>query len=306
MKKLLKFLPVICFLILLSWTAFLPAQAEPSVLLEITDPAGDDWGPGQYTYPQFKQFEPYQGLLDLTHFSIIADGEFYLLEFTFAEITDPWRSKYKFSHPLIELYFDNKPGGSNQLFRPGAQVKFDQRDLWDVMLHITGWWVRVFRPEDRQEANKSIWSDPQYPFDLEESVVTLDGNVIQIKLPQEILGDLQKAKFCLLVGAFDSFGPNYYREVKIDSDDWSFGGAVNEYSTRVIDLVVPAKKTQEEILTITEGTDEFVTIPFIQISARDGKLSSYQRLLIWFGVFIVSLLLLMIIRRKRAKDSLDL
>lgn len=306
MKIIHKILPVICILLVLSLAVSAnKIEDERRVLFEIQDPLGDDYGPGNYTYPQYKQFEPYQGLFDLTNFAIIEDENFYTLEFTFAKITDPWRSKYRFSHPLIELYFDNQPGGSGQLFRPGAKVKFDQRALWDVMLHITGWWVRVFRPGDRQEAERSIWSDPQYPFDLEESIVTLKDNIISIELPREVLGDLQKAKFFLLVGAFDSFGPNYYREVKIKNDDWSFGGAVNDYSSRVIDLVVPANKTQAKVLQVTDQTEEFVTIPFIDISAGNTPLFS-QRLIIWLAVFIVSLFLLIIIRRNSQKDSIDL
>ncbi len=312
MKKILKdvhisiLLSIISILLFLSFTV----QADeidvmPKVLFEMVDPVGDDWGPGYYTYPQYKQFEPHKGLFDITYFSIVEDGSDYTLEFVFDEVRNPWNSKYNFSHPLIELYFDNKSGGSGQLFRPGAKVKFDQKAPWDVMLHITGWWVKVFRPEDREEAERSIWSDPEDPFDLEAAVVTLEDKTIRIEIEKSVLGDLSDAKFYLLVGAFDSFGPNYYRDVGETGDDWIFGGAVSSFSPRVIDMLVPAGQTQEEVLNVEADADEFATIPYLRISMDAEAPLIIDRLFIWFGIFVVGLVLLIIVRAKSKKDSID-
>ena len=64
---------ILLSIILLSLAAFastlmIPAQAEVQVF-EMTDPTGDDNGPGTYVYPTNDVFKP--GVFDLTKFRVI-------------------------------------------------------------------------------------------------------------------------------------------------------------------------------------------------------------------------------------------
>lgn len=275
-------------------------------LFELFDNERDELGPGNYIYPQFKHFEPYQGLFDLLRFAITEDQNNYLFEFEFAEIRDPWRSKYGFSHPIIELYFDNLDGGSNKLFRPGAKIQFQKDFFWDKMLHISGWWVMAFSPEDRETTEKIVWSDPKHPFVIDKALVELKENVISIRIEKNLLGDLKNSRFCLLVGAFDSFGQNYYREIKIEPDDWAFGGSMNlEYAPRVLDILVQGDNIQEEILKVNPDATDFVTIPDLTIGKQSNILAITEKLGIWIGVVVVLALLGIIVKLKNKKDSIS-
>ncbi|WP_164730848.1 glucodextranase DOMON-like domain-containing protein [Anoxybacter fermentans] len=306
-RGICKFLIFICIVFLFLSLPLLAREDNDkrNIIFQIDDPVGDDWGPGSYTYPRYKHFEPFKGLFDLTRFSIIDADPDYILEFAFTEIRDPWRSKYGFSHPLIQIYFDNQPGGSTELFRPGARVKLDSNAPWDVMLNITGWWVRLFRPTDRERVKsmKIPWNDTKNPFELSEAVVTLEENVIKVQLPKTIIGDLSKAKFFLLIGAFFPFGEDHYREVKKVSDDWAFGGSTNpELSPRVLDILVPDGMVQEEVLKLSQNARDFVTIPYIAISRGTESMIFNEKILIWVVTLIVIVLLALVIKIKSKKD----
>lgn len=282
---------------------------ETNLLFSINDPVGDDWGPGTYTYPTFKHFEPYRGLYDLTQFTIRDLDTDYLLEFTFDEIRDPWRSKYGFSHPLLQLYIDNQPGGDTSLFRQGARVSLDPETEWDQLLNITGWWVRAFRPTDREEVEsmKIFWDDTKNPFDLEAAIVKTEGNLIKVQLPKEVVGDLEKAKFILLVGAFDSFGHDYFREIKETKNDWYFGGnSQGELGPRVIDLLVPEDYVQEEVLMPRE--DGLVILPYISLREDPVEIiveSDWGKFVVWGSALVILGLLALIVRFKTKRPPMS-
>jgi glucoamylase len=57
-----------------------------STVLDVTDPSGDDNGPGTYQYPTDPQF--HAGAFDLTRFQVLSDGTFAYLRVTLANL-DP-------------------------------------------------------------------------------------------------------------------------------------------------------------------------------------------------------------------------
>ena len=80
-----------------------------SLIVDITDPSGDDKGPGTYTYPKDNIFIP--GVFDLTAFSVGSDGA--NLVFTFevkGPITNGWNSPAGYSVQTFDVYIDKDPG----------------------------------------------------------------------------------------------------------------------------------------------------------------------------------------------------
>src|SRR5205823_12317753 len=57
-----------------------------ATVLDVTDPSGDDNGPGTYAYPTDSSFHP--GAFDLTRFQVLSDGTFAYLRATLANL-DP-------------------------------------------------------------------------------------------------------------------------------------------------------------------------------------------------------------------------
>ena len=44
--------------------------AGRTIVFEMEDPTGDDYGPGSYVYPANQLFEPFKGIFDLQKFSV--------------------------------------------------------------------------------------------------------------------------------------------------------------------------------------------------------------------------------------------
>ncbi|MCK8824861.1 glucodextranase DOMON-like domain-containing protein [Fuchsiella alkaliacetigena] len=219
-----------------------PGLRAEDYLFQMRDAQGDDYGPGTYVYPTSEQFAPFEGLFDLLEFRVKEAGSNYLFKIEFAKITNPWQAKYGFSHQLVQIYIDNDSGGSTQVFKPGANVEFDPDAPWNKLVKINGWQVEVFDYQD----------DPQAEF--EDNTATTarvldDQRTIEVKVPQELIGDLKSAQYYVLVGALDGFSHDNFRPVVEEVEEWKFGGGTDtDYNPNVIDILVPEGKEQREIL----------------------------------------------------------
>jgi len=293
-KKLI----IICLLLLLasgfSAADQLPASESQSssgeleVLAEFTDPTGDDHGPGYYAYPNHDVFAPQQELLDLLSFSLKRHSgkDFYRFKFEFARLTDPWDSRYGFSHPLIHLYFDTEEGGSAELFREGANVSLNPDYSWNRHLRISGWWVRLMSPDDDPwDMVRDLNIDAETsPWDVAEASISTEGGFIRLDLPREKMGRLDGSRLYLLVGAFDPFGEDYFRGIRQYPSNWSFYAAqeVNlDYAPRVIDYLQEEEGAQEEILA--DFAEDYPEISPVKIPEREDPLRENFFLLVALG-----------------------
>lgn len=273
-------------------------SSDLEVLAEFSDPTGDDHGPGYYAYPNHDVFAPQKELLDLLSFSLKRDPKqrFLRLKFEFARLTDPWDSRYGFSHPLIHLYFDTEEGGSTELFREGANVRLNPEYSWNRHLRISGWWVRLMTPaDDPWDMTRDLNIDAETsPWDVEEAEITAEDGLIRLDLPEEKLGQLEGARVYLLVGAFDPFGEDYFRGLQKHPSNWSFYAAREidlDYAPRVIDYLQEEEGVQEEVLAdFAEAYPEVkpVKIPEIEDTANEKFF-----LLVALGYLLVAVIIIL-------------
>lgn len=286
MKNILLAVSILLFILFSCYV-----QAEEGILFQISEPVGDDYGPGTYRYPSNKVFEE-TGLFDITNLVIKEKKDKYFFEMEFKKIIDPWKSKYGFSLPLIEIYIDNKPGGLNKLIREGANVELNPDNHWNVLLKISGWWVRAYYA-DKPDQDENIWKTEENPHDVQDVTVKTDGNKIEVILPKEIIGELYKANIFFLVGSFDPFGPDHYRKIENKISSWSFADPdLTEddlsYAPRVIDIILPPDKEQEKILANFKG--QYPHIYPVTIKSNVEYSISIQ--LIVISIIILALVLL--------------
>lgn len=123
--------------LLTSWVG--SASAFDLKKIELGDPAGDDKGPGKYTYPTRSEYKP--GSFDLLGLTITDRGA--TLEFKVkvkAKIEDPWNSRSwggnGFSLQMIQVYINTKRGGFRSAL-PGINIKFEKGHAWDKVVFIS-------------------------------------------------------------------------------------------------------------------------------------------------------------------------
>ncbi|AZR72243.1 hypothetical protein BBF96_01815 [Anoxybacter fermentans] len=238
-------------------TGEIAVEDKWTTILDIEDPIGDDYGPGTYLYPTHVQFAPYQGLLDIERFKVEGTEKLIRFQITFGQITNPWHGPFGFSHQLIQIYIDHRPGGKRRPFYPGAKVVFSPRAPWDTLIKVTGWGMYIFRCTDKPEKEPAHYTKGDIK-------VLADGKTIQVQIPIEDISsfdDLYDASYYLLVGGQDGFGPDNYRVVKKEVSEWYFGGGDGSgYAPNVIDILTLPHKSQQKILGSYDPTNRVLAV----------------------------------------------
>ncbi len=268
------------------------------------DPANDDYGPGTYQYPTNQIFQTGQRLFDILSLKITSEAQLYHFYFQFADLSDPWNSRYGFSLPMLEIYLDHLPEqGINNLFSQGANVAFPEDFKWDKLIKLSGWWVKLYRPEDRGKdlftLDEEVTEDP-YLF--KEAKIKVENNMIMMTIPKKITGSLENAKMILLVGSFDPFGYDHFRDVDSEKSSWKLSDLTVDNAdslTRVLDIMVAARKDQTKVLAASEN-GEYPVIPYLYLNETKApyqRVSGLSRYLMYFVAIIFIIMLFFIIKK---------
>ena len=210
-------------------------SGSTETIFKMTDPAGDDNGPGTYKYPTGPAFEPGKKLFDLEEFQVKADRDNYYFFLRFAEIRDPMGSPGGFME-LAHIYIaDGSPRGLTETERAGANVSFDSKNPWHYLIKVMSWEnSAVFYSEKgrNQEGVRGVKAEA-VPGD----------NTIKVTVARKLLpGRAAGWKYYVLVGSQDGSGPDNFRRVSKQPGDWVFSGSQgSEYEPNVIDILAPEK-----------------------------------------------------------------
>jgi carbohydrate-binding DOMON domain-containing protein len=121
-----------------------PAAAEPGKTygFKLSDPTGDDKGPGTYTYPTDAVYKP--GAFDITEFEVVPRGNEVEFRVTVrARIDDPWDSPawggngFSVQMAFIHIDTDHVKGSGVRDGLPGTNVRFAEDEAWDRVVIIS-------------------------------------------------------------------------------------------------------------------------------------------------------------------------
>lgn len=216
----------------------LQGEPEPAtVVFSAVDPPGDDRGAGTVTYPTHHAFEPHEGLFDLQRFQVSVQQRLVHMDLTFGHVTNPFAAPEGFYHQRVDVYIVIGSGeGSVEPFHPGPKVQFHPAYPWSVYLRIApfgGTRLHTYRdPQDSPGRRRGI-----------DTFVLPDGKTIRVTVPVELLGLPRRDwRYYVLVGGYDHFGEDEWRDVMEGEHPWAFGGGRDGVTTpRVIDLLAPGR-----------------------------------------------------------------
>lgn len=255
----------------------LPDLGNVETILEVSDPTGDDHGPGTYTYPTDAVFEP--GMFDITSFKVGVGDTDLVFSFTLAgQITNPWNSGNNISVQTLDVYVDQDPGAGtgSRLLLPGRNAALTQGNGWEYAIWAEGWTPGIFAPDAATQEAKAInGASFKIIVDTATSTVTL-------RVPRSVFGDGDPKTWGYAAAMMSQDGypaPGVWRvrDVQAASEQWRIGGGSDTTTnqTRILDLVWAAgSPTQEEMLssfTPSEAdvdsltADDFAQIQVIQL-----------------------------------------
>lgn len=176
----------------------------------LSDPAGDDNGPGTYTYPTNSAFA--DGGFDLTRIDVYSHGESvrFVTEIN-GTIVNPWGGD-KISHQRINVYLGAGDGPAVAAL-PGTNM--DTQSPWNAVVVIDGRFdtAGVYASDGTKTASGTLATVPQ----TREIIITV---------PRSALGDLDLAKArygtAMFVNGEAGEGIGFVRPV-YDYDYWNAG-----------------------------------------------------------------------------------
>jgi alpha-amylase/alpha-mannosidase (GH57 family) len=231
-----------------------PDLGAMTVVYEVKDPRGDDFGPGSYTYPTDAAFP--SSVFDLESFAVGYDDENIVFKFTtYGPINNPWGSPNGLAVQTFDVYIDKdgKKGSGNTMLLSARNARVSEDDAWDLALVVEGWTPGVYAPDGKGGAT--------FVKDVEVKIVADPGNrKVTVRVPKSVLGDNPAAwRYVVTLSSQDGYGPNRIRDVLPKAEQWRVGGAPEGTThTRIIDLLWPADAApdQKAILGTYTSTTE--------------------------------------------------
>ncbi len=217
-----------CFAVGLAVLA-LASTAGADVLATWVDPAGDDTGDGDYTYPTNEAFEE-GGQADLLSFAIERDNGNLVFVFTIRELVDPWGIGNRLT--MVAVAIDTQEGGDEEL-RRNANVMLAAPSEYQIF--AGGETVEVMNAEsEKVDVGATVETD-------------IEAGTIRITVPiDRIDGAASDWRFTPAVGLQEDYGAGGlgdFRDVKERCEEWRGGGGDNlAINPNVYDIIVPEPK----------------------------------------------------------------
>ena len=241
--------------------AQVPTLVQGREIFSMTDPAGDDNGPGTYTYPTNKVFA-HKGLFDLIRYTVYDAGNNWQLAFDFTALPNPWNGPQGFSHPIILLFMDVASGGKTTLPKSAkaAQVRFDPDHPWDVFVRIAGW----------PAYGRHLWTaDGKGPYLISVASDPKKGRII-VTIPKSIVPQITGWHY-VLIGSQDGYGKDYIRAIGEKAGEWTGGGCSDPtLAPQIYDYLTPPGYTQKQILSsYNAANNQFATLVPVHVTASE-------------------------------------
>mgnify|MGYP000895478389 CR=1 FL=1 len=254
----------------------LPDLGNVTTILDVIDPAGDDHGPGAYTYPTDTVFTP--GVFDILEFKVgVSETD---IDFTYmfaGEITNPWNSGNNLSLQSLDVYIDKDPGAAtgSRVLLPGRNASLAAENGWDYAIWAEGWTPGIFAPDATTLEAKSI-SGASFKI-----IVNTAKSTVTLRVPREVFGEGDPTTWSYLAvvmsqDGFPSAGVWRVRDVQTESAQWRIGGGVDGVTnqTRILDMAwSDTSITQEQMLSAftpnTAGVETLTAddFPILQLIA---------------------------------------
>nr|WP_049911169.1 glycoside hydrolase family 97 catalytic domain-containing protein [Halorubrum lipolyticum] len=223
--------------------------APGDLVAELTDPAGDDDGPGEYVYPTGSDFE--EGAFDLRSFRVLETDEEYRFAFEVENLYDTFGGAFSPHYFLVYLRDPSADEGRTTELGGGSglDVTAEFARTWQYRIDASGFGRGI------TDANGESLGTP-------EVFVSFESNTAVVSIPKSVVGDADLSDWEALpvVGSEDQ---GSLRPVRIDPETFVFGGAREgavENAPRVIDLITPEGVSQSEALDY--GPDSLASLPF--------------------------------------------
>jgi carbohydrate-binding DOMON domain-containing protein len=238
MKRYLLLAVVLLALIIMPITS-IPSTASPQTLISVTDPTGDDKGPGYYGYPSNEVFQP--GVFDITGFEVADNGSTLLFKVYVKNLGDnPWGGPNGWCLQFVQIYVrTTQTGGFARMDTMGLNIALRSDYAWHFALMLAPGWedkpVPVGQRSGLYYANGTIVTQDG----VFKSYAIPDENAIVGEVSKSILPDVDNVanwRIVVALAGYDGYGPMRVRTASVDQAEWNFYGTANATQDQVMKI----------------------------------------------------------------------
>ncbi len=232
-----------------------------TTVLDVTDPTGDDNGPGTYQYPTAADFHP--GAFDLTRFRVISDGTTVYLQATLANLDPTFGAAM--GAQLLDVYV-HAPGAtstSTAAAYTSRNYTIAPADAWSEMVEVQGFASPVWQDASGKSLGTAAVAASQA------------SKTITIVLPEATFGTPASGwSFAVVLTGQDGFSSDQARAFAATPQPYEFGvcaaGGANPICSvnpstvpKAMDVITPPGVSQDTELNPTIGpvVIQGVTVP---------------------------------------------
>ncbi|HJS95598.1 MAG TPA: glucodextranase DOMON-like domain-containing protein [Solirubrobacteraceae bacterium] len=219
-------------------------------VLDVTDPDGDDNGPGTYQYPTAADFHP--GAFDLERFRVSADGTNVYLQATLRNMDPTFGNT--FGAQLLDVYVHNPAATSTSTGAAASTFNYGVTPAWSERLEAQGF-------------ASPVWVDPSNAsLGTAQFVADQVSRTATLIVPESAFGTPGPGwAFAVALTGQDGFSSDQARSFAATPQPFQFGVcapggtspicAVNPGSVpKVMDTITPAGVSQATELDPTRGS----------------------------------------------------
>jgi glucan 1,4-alpha-glucosidase len=219
-----------------------------TVLLDLTDPNGDDNGPGTYAYPTSDNFKP--GAYDIQRFQVLDDGTNVIFRLQTRDLTPTFGSPL--GAQLVDVYVHDPSATSTSTVASFEQRRYsiDPAFAWNHLVEVQGFGQRFIDAGGTTVGTVSIKANAISRF-------------ITFSVPKSVLGQPGPGwAFTVVLTGQDGFSPDQARGFQSTPQDFQFGvcapGGTSPICSvdpntvpKAMDILTPAGVSQAEELDPT-------------------------------------------------------
>ncbi|MET1160653.1 MAG: glucodextranase DOMON-like domain-containing protein [Thermoprotei archaeon] len=222
MKSLvLKALAIFLVLYLVAPSTMVHSEA----IISVTDPEGDDRGPGYYGYPGNEVFVP--GVFDLTKFEVYVEDNDVVFKVYVKNLGgNPWSGPNGFCLQYVHIYVRTTAPLPVRMDTIGLNIMFRPEYAWHFALLLAPGWEESPTPFGQRAAlylpTEVVVQDTGFKVYAEP-----ENNAIVARVSKDLIPDVENiASWTIVVAltSYDGFGPARVRPVSPTGGEWVING----------------------------------------------------------------------------------
>ncbi len=212
---------LLVFALLTAPTYSAPSSATPQIV--VSDPTGDDKGPGYYGYPSNSVFKP--GAFDLTKFEILTNSTDVIFKVYVKDLGDnPWKGPNGFCLQYVQIYVHTTlQGVESRMDTFGLHLIIRSDYAWHFAVLLAPGWGNDPVPKGQRSAliyanGTVIVQDDKFKVyaDTKENAIVA---VISKNLIPDV-NNIKNWKIIVALASYDGFGPMKVRQAGVKGGEW--------------------------------------------------------------------------------------